>query len=1126
MRVDHSKSAYTLLVHKAQLDDEAEFQCQVGPGKNEKPIRSVARLTVLVPPKHLSINDLENGTEIEVREAEKLVLHCQAVSSKPATILKWYRKNIELMPEASRTTVRREGEKLYSTLSSVTLYPKGDTSGSMYTCEALHPALEKPLKATVCVGVLYPPQPPKINGYHEGDVIHVGDHLTLVCSSSGGKPRARIEWFRNGEVVEGNSSILGRDSSNTISFRVRDIDNNAVYSCAASNPLTPRPLVTSITLSVVFPPKRVVIEGPLEAHRGDSVMLSCRSDVSNPPAKLRWLVDGVAFDSPDTAFTAEHNGWYVTSNLTAIITRQDKDVKAFTCIAHGAPEHENVFQTFNVSIFYPPGNPEITGYEDGSELRESDHQRFTCSASAGNPPADLRWYRGDVEVSSVTSVISGHISSILTLEIEVSDNEIILRCEVNNSAVTEPLTAEVKLNVIFPPPNVTISIDPPQPREGDTVRLECWSGSSNPAASIFWWKDDTLLKDQNQVETTDSFYGGSSTRSRLSLPLSSTDHGSRFTCEAKNDAFQRSVQEQITLHVLFAPVFLTSGKVVEMIEGRSGEVNMTAKANPEVYRYRWTKEGVPIPDRRDSYKQPSSVSADGSVLYFTRVSRHDSGAYTCVAQNLEGSASATLTLNVLYPATIYNISASTEVAEGETAHLECSADGNPLTEDTITWKGTDMRLLTFTNELGHSILTILNASRKDAGVLECVADNGIGLPSVRSTKLVVHYRPFILKKLLQRRVAAGEQDSVELKCIAEGYPGITFSWSFNGSTIMSGHMDITKYRVHQKQKYDNEWWSTLTVNVIGPGDYGVYTCVAGNLMGHDFITFSIVRRSVPDPPEALEALNVSHNGAVLRWSPGFDGGLTQSFQLRIRKNQAMPVAFVHIPMNSTSYMLSGLEQGTSYEVSAAAKNALGESSYTAPIILRTRSPTTDDNVPREKKLPSEDHSPFYLSRTSIDIPDDELDVDSLKKTPIKLHQVYRDSSEEGQSSGRRCDCGGMQWSSSLICGGRSPSEENSGNQHEHCPDILKRDNCHCHTAVPAGKRVSETDVEMSPTLGAVIYGKREIPNLSSDAQESKDFPSPPHITLTTFHSKSELPIRHTIIGPKLETVINGYDEDS
>lgn len=29
MRVDATKSAYTLLVHEARLDDEAEYQCQV-----------------------------------------------------------------------------------------------------------------------------------------------------------------------------------------------------------------------------------------------------------------------------------------------------------------------------------------------------------------------------------------------------------------------------------------------------------------------------------------------------------------------------------------------------------------------------------------------------------------------------------------------------------------------------------------------------------------------------------------------------------------------------------------------------------------------------------------------------------------------------------------------------------------------------------------------------------------------------------------------------------------------------------------------------------------------------------------------------------------------------------------
>ncbi|GBL74732.1 hypothetical protein AVEN_243604-1 [Araneus ventricosus] len=119
-------------------------------------------------------------------------------------------------------------------------------------------------------------------------------------------------------------------------------------------------------------------------------------------------------------------------------------------------------------------------------------------------------------------------------------------------------------------------------------------------------------------------------------------------------------------------------------------------------------------------------------------------------------------------------------------------------------------------------------------------------------------------------------------------------------------------------------------------------------------------------------------------------------------------------------------------------------------------------------------------------------------------------------------------SSTLICGGRSPGDELSGNQHEQCPDILKRDSCHCHSTALAGKRVSEAEVEISSTLGAVMYGKSDRSELASESQDfmCRDMPGPPQITLTTFQSKSELPIRHTIIGPKLETVINGHDEDS
>ncbi|XP_071044210.1 nephrin-like [Parasteatoda tepidariorum] len=1189
MRVDHSKSAYTLLVHDARLEDEAEFQCQVGPGKNEKPIRSVARLTVLVPPKFLSINDLPNGSEIEVREAEKVVLLCQALSSKPATILKWYRKNNELMPDASRTTVRREGEKLYSTLSSITLYPKGDTSGSSFTCEALHPALEKPLKTTVGVGVLYPPRHPVIEGYHDGDLIYKGDKLILTCSSSGGKPPADIVWYRNGDTIKGSFSSVGRDSSNTISIIVQSSDNNAVYTCAASNPLTARPLITTVKLSVVFPPKYITIDGPSEVSRGESVTVYCRSDVSNPPAELSWLVDGTSVEPQDTASHPVENGWYSTSNLTAIITRQDMNIKSFTCIAHTSPRHGKVFQTFNVTVLYPPEIPILSGYEDSVELREGDRQSFTCSGPAGNPPAELKWFRGETEVSSVSSVVQGRITSIISFEIEASDNEISVRCEVNNSATVEPLAAEVKLTVLFPPQNVTISVDPLQPREGETVKLECWSGSSNPPAYIQWWKDGVILKDPHKSEIIDTVYGGSSTRSRISVPVSSADHESRFTCEAKNDAFQRSVQEKVTLNVYYAPVFAIPEKVVEMIEGRSGEVNMTAKAYPEVHTYKWSKNGVFVPRWAKDYRESPVVTANGAVLYFNHVSRHDSGAYTCIAQNVEGSTSATLTLNVLYPASVTNVTTNVEVAEGDTTQLECTAEGKPLDENAIIWMREGLSLKSSSTDIGRSVLILNNVTRKDGGVVECVANNNVGHPSRRKAQITVLYRPIILKNLLHRKVATGEREYGEISCFAEGYPEVTFTWSFNGSTINSVHLDSMKYSLKQNLNTQNQWSSTLTIRNVVEADYGVYTCIAGNSMGHDFITFNLVKRSGPESPEGLEALNVSHQSALLVWSPGFDGGLSQTFQLKIRKNQEMSYTYVHIPINSSNYLVTGLSQGALYEISIAAKNSLGESLFSPSINFRTKSlpvmdstisgpitssnysveflpawllaaavigslivlanllvciiyirrkrygrgrqaatgtPVSDEEISREKmskKIPPEDHAPFYLSGASVDMPDDGLDVDSFQKPHnVELHQVSRESIEDGKSSGRRCDCGGRQWNSTLICG--SLEDEISSNQHEQCPDILKRDSCHCHSAV--GKR--EAEVEISSNLGAVMYGKKDRSESSSDIPDYtfRDPLGPPQITLTTFQSKSELPIRHTIIGPKLETVINGHEDDS
>jgi hypothetical protein len=44
---DRTSGVYNLKIMNATLDDDAEFQCQVGPSKYHKPIRAYAHLSVI-----------------------------------------------------------------------------------------------------------------------------------------------------------------------------------------------------------------------------------------------------------------------------------------------------------------------------------------------------------------------------------------------------------------------------------------------------------------------------------------------------------------------------------------------------------------------------------------------------------------------------------------------------------------------------------------------------------------------------------------------------------------------------------------------------------------------------------------------------------------------------------------------------------------------------------------------------------------------------------------------------------------------------------------------------------------------------------------------------------------------
>ena len=82
--------------------------------------------------------------------------------------------------------------------------------------------------------------------------------LSLSCLSQNGKPAATLRWLRNGvEVSEGavySTESAGNKLQNgksILTFTPKDEDNEAYYTCQASNEALQKPLSVTVQLNVM-----------------------------------------------------------------------------------------------------------------------------------------------------------------------------------------------------------------------------------------------------------------------------------------------------------------------------------------------------------------------------------------------------------------------------------------------------------------------------------------------------------------------------------------------------------------------------------------------------------------------------------------------------------------------------------------------------------------------------------------------------------------------------------------------------------------------------------------------------------------------------------------------------------
>lgn len=947
-----SLGTYNLQVSNASVQDDAKYECQVGPGRGNPPIRANAYLTVNLPPTQIQIMNHLSGSRIDIKENAEVEISCKVSNAKPRAGIIWYRNNVAFNPGTGNIEESSEDGTLpdrKTTFSKIKFRPNSADNQATYACEASHPALRgtaarpaNPMRSSVLLSVLYPPEKPEIQGYIEGETIRMGQAVTLVCESYGGNPLAAIVWYKNNQRIDHSYTTSGSKSKNTIMFLAQPDDNNAAYRCEAKNTMIREPLTAQIVMSVQFAPDRVEIRGPATAKVGQTLNFECATSNSNPASTLQWVIDGKAQPAiHNRTDTSAEGGWVTISNVSVMVGHLDKS-KSISCYANNFALSETKVETHIVTVLYPPDELSITGYKQGDILQEGSLRRIKCTALSGNPLPELEWFAADkkVEGAKIEKAESGtFVSSEISIKVDRSDNGKSYQCKAKSEATEEPFRKSVALKVSFPPTRVKVEVEPESPIEGNPAVLKCLTDSSSPDVEILWWHNGELVAG-SESQTKAGKFGGSMTSSLLQIDVTEAHINSVYKCEARHTATSKSVSNTTKIAVQYKPQFIDAPKEIDIEVNSSRIFNINAKGNPEILKYSWIKKGgTEIPSLNNSPLQ-RGIAASGHSLHLNKIQVEDTGTYIVRVENSIGKSRKSIKVNVEYPPRFVKITRSKLINEGESVKLLCQVDGFPLKTDTIKWErdgydiGSRATVETTTN---GSVLSIQNATIKDAGIFICLANNGVprGRPVEIREKLflLVNHKPIIDDSPELSKSASDKGGTGKLICQADGAPNVTFKWFREGRAINEDN--AAKYSVLDKSLDPLTWQSELKVKNIALRDYGHYGCAASNIWGTSQHQVILSATSKPDPPQRLRVLSSTYNSVILTWQPGFNGGFQQYFRIRLQRVGSEGFLFVdvfpHLPA-ATAFEVSDLQMDTAYSFSIMAFNKLGESAYTSELV--------------------------------------------------------------------------------------------------------------------------------------------------------------------------------------------------
>ncbi|CAF3009640.1 unnamed protein product [Rotaria sp. Silwood2] len=289
-------------------------------------------------------------------------------------------------------------------------------------------------------------------------------------------------------------------------------------------------------------------------------------------------------------------------------------------------------------------------------------------------------------------------------------------------------------------------------------------------------------------------------------------------------------------------------------------------------------------------------------------------------------------------------SISEALMPGSSAILICVIDGNPIDLNKVRWFKNNQEL-SFDQwekriEGNDASLIRKSINREDAGQYACEIDNQFG-NSHATLPLIVQYAPEIDRSVPGRDKAATDSDrllTAELHCYVSAIPKPTVIWMKDNQLLSSS----SRYQsILNEQIPSSSFSSTLLFEAIlyvynvTKSDYGIYQCKVENKLGIDMIQIILTGLTIPDSPSQIHITNTSHSSVLISWTPGFDGGFQQTFQIRYRLSTDNYYVYENVPIHMESYDLKNLKLGSQYYISIRSNNSYHLSKWTDEIIIST-----------------------------------------------------------------------------------------------------------------------------------------------------------------------------------------------